>query len=186
MKKIIMLVAAVCLIGLAGCTIEPSHYNYSLTDEFSVESVDHFITYIERTIPKYVPAVLNIRINSYGGDARSLITLLNKLDQYPLLTIKTHNIGLVASAGFILWARGDERYMDNNTLFLSHYCSGYGNQDPAVVKIRKYFNSYIERVYNKYLGVGSVSILLKEGEDRVFTDAEILNFGFGGYYNAVH
>lgn len=66
---------------------------------------------------------IHVWINSYGGSTSALVMLMQLLEQFEyIVTIGT---GEIDSAGFDLWAIGDERYIHSKSICMYHTLSSF-------------------------------------------------------------
>lgn len=62
--------------------------------------------------------ILTIYINSNGGSVHTLVSLLSIMKLYTLVITLAE--GIVASAAFMLWSKGDVRVTFDHTIFMAH------------------------------------------------------------------
>lgn len=101
---------------------------------------------------------VHVWINSQGGDCSTLMLIDQQLDEFEyVVTIGT---GEIDSAGFMLWLKGDERYLSPKTFCMYHGLStgSFGKADEM-----KEFGSFIERYQT----------LFEETARGILTDKEI-------------
>jgi len=66
---------------------------------------------------------IDIYISSYGGSVYEAFGLYDTLRSLKNVIVRTHAIGKVMSAGFILFLAGDERYCSSRTTLMMHSIS---------------------------------------------------------------
>jgi ATP-dependent Clp protease, protease subunit len=83
-------------------------------------NIVYLINYVENLIVKgYKDITINIRTN--GGSLQSGIAVYNYLSSLPSsITIRTHNMGTIDSAGIYLYCAGNVRTASKNSRFLVH------------------------------------------------------------------
>jgi len=98
--------------------------------------------------------VINVYINSYGGEVAEGLAIYNNLKRHKA-KIKTYDDGFACSAASIIFMAGDERIMSNSSLLLIHnawtYASGNANQlrkeaDDLDVITQASINAYLNHV----------------------------------------
>jgi len=118
---------------------------YSLATENNEASIDIYgdITsweWLESDISSYTLAkeiegldvdVINVYINSYGGEVAEGLAIYNQLKRHKA-KIKTYDDGFACSAASVIFMAGDERIMANSSLLMIHnvwmYTAGNANQ----------------------------------------------------------
>lgn len=97
------------------------HFLNGEIDEISVGECIRWLTY-ENLDPK--PRTLTLYVNSPGGDLYQAFALIDMMrnSKHPIQTV---GIGLVMSAGFLIFAAGTKgmRYAAKNTSFMCHQFS---------------------------------------------------------------
>jgi len=63
--------------------------------------------------------VINVYINSYGGEVAEGLAIYNQLKRHKA-TIKTYDDGFACSAASLVFMAGDERIMSNSSLLMIH------------------------------------------------------------------
>ena len=136
------------------------HYDLIFTSEF--ESADQSTAVYADLLVDMKDAdktkEIHVWINSQGGDCSTLMLIDQQLDEFEyVVTIGT---GEIDSAGFMLWLKGDERYLSPKTFCMYHGLSTgmFGKADEM-----KDFGSFIERYQT----------LFEESAKGILTDAEI-------------
>lgn len=90
-------------VHIRGEILSPEHYNDSFITLYAVaETYDQCLVYI----------------NTPGGCASTLTEFLAVLDKFK--TVVTVGSGIVASAGFTIWCRGDIRVVQKYTSMMAH------------------------------------------------------------------
>lgn len=118
---------------------------YSLVTENNEASIDIYgdITsweWLESDVSSYTLAkeiegldvdVINVYINSYGGEVAEGLAIYNQLKRHKA-KIKTYDDGFACSAASVIFMAGDERIMANSSLLMIHnvwmYTAGNANQ----------------------------------------------------------
>ncbi len=97
---------------------------YYLSGEITTESIQNAIKWILYENLDGKGRVLNLYINSTGGDLYEAFALIDVMRNSPHI-IRTVGIGAVMSAAFLIFACGDkgQRYSANNTSFMCHQFS---------------------------------------------------------------
>ena len=70
-------------------------------------------------------SVINVHINSYGGEVAEGLAILNSLQNHPA-KIRTACDGFACSAASVVFMAGDERIMNPASLLMIHNAWGYG------------------------------------------------------------
>lgn len=95
--------------------------------------------------------VVLVTINSPGGDAASLSDILSVLKQYQ--TCITVGVGMVASAGFLLWGAGDVRVVKEYTTFMAHRESYiYHGKTAQHTDLSQHWESVGDRMMKELIG----------------------------------
>lgn len=123
--------------------------------------------------------VINIYINSYGGDANELFGLLSMLDAAKKkgISIHTHVIGVAYSAGSILAVYGDYRTMSRYSDHLLHLgCAGAEFSTFEQLKREaennvKHFNKIL-RIYSEHTNIPKKKLEEMLKDDKLYLDAE--------------
>ena len=123
--------------------------------------------------------VLNIYINSYGGEASVLFSLLSMLDiaKKKGISIHTHVIGVAYSAGSILAAYGDHRTMSKYSDHLLHLgCAGAEFSTFEQLKREaennvKHFNKILQ-IYLDHTKISQKRLIEMLKDDKQYLDAE--------------
>lgn len=98
--------------------------------------------------------IINIYINSYGGEVAEGLAIYNNLKRHKA-KIKTYDDGFACSSASIIFMAGDERIMSNSSLLFIHnawtYASGNANQlrkeaDDLDVITQASINAYLNHV----------------------------------------
>jgi ATP-dependent protease ClpP protease subunit len=124
------------------------------------------------------PAI-HIYINSYGGDASELFSLLSILDDAKKknITIYTHVIGVAYSAGSILAAYGDYRTMSRYSDHLLHLgCAGAEFSTFEQLKREaennvKHFNKILQ-IYSEHTKIPKKKLTEMLKDDKLYLDAD--------------
>lgn len=122
---------------------------------------------------------LHIFINSIGGDVEQLSMILQQVLQYNYIV--TICCGSALSAGFILWACGNEKYVSSYSELMYHtISSGYAGKG---VELSKY-GTHIERLTDRLMSAVNMSSLIskddiKEGKSTEvwYTGDDFINSG---------
>lgn len=123
--------------------------------------------------------VMNIYINSYGGDAAELFSLLSVLDiaKKKGVSVHTHVIGVAYSAGSILAVYGDHRTMSRNSDHLLHLgCAGAEFSTFEQLKREaennvKHFNKIL-RIYSEHTKIPKKKLAEMLKDDKLYLDAD--------------
>jgi len=124
-------------------------------------------------------AQMHIYINSCGGDAYELFSLLSILDvaRQKGITIYTHVIGVAYSAGSILAVYGDHRTMSRYSDHLLHLgCAGAEFSTFEQLKREaennvKHFNKIL-RIYSEHTKIPKKRLAEMLKDDKLYLDAE--------------
>ena len=112
--------------------------------------------------------VINVYINSYGGEVAEGLAIYNQLKRHKA-TVKTYDDGFACSAASIIFMAGDERIMSNSSLLLIHnawtYTSGNANQ---LRKEADDLDTITQASINAYLNYVNIT----EDELKAMLDAE--------------
>jgi ATP-dependent protease ClpP protease subunit len=122
---------------------------------------------------------IHIYINSYGGDASELFSLLSILDDAKKknITIYTHVIGVAYSAGSILAAYGDYRTMSRYSDHLLHLgCAGAEFSAFEQLKREaennvKHFNKILQ-IYSEHTKIPKKKLTEMLKDDKLYLDAD--------------
>lgn len=122
---------------------------------------------------------IHIYINSYGGDASELFSLLSILDDAKKknITIYTHVIGVAYSAGSILAAYGDYRTMSRYSDHLLHLgCAGAEFSTFEQLKREaennvKHFNKILQ-IYSEHTKIPKKKLTEMLKDDKLYLDAD--------------
>ena len=122
---------------------------------------------------------IHIYINSYGGDASELFSLLSILDDAKKknITIYTHVIGVAYSAGSILAAYGDYRTMSKYSDHLLHLgCAGaefstFEQLKREAENNTKHFNKILQ-IYSEHTKIPKKKLIDMLKDDKLYLDAE--------------
>lgn len=123
--------------------------------------------------------VIHIYINSYGGDANELFSLLSMLDTAKKkgIAVHTHVIGVAYSAGSILAVYGDYRTMSRYSDHLLHLgCAGAEFSTFEQLKREaennvKHFNKIL-RIYSEHTKIPKKKLEEMLKDDKLYLDAE--------------
>lgn len=88
---------------------------------------------------------IHVWVNSLGGDTTSLVMISQLLEQFEyIVTIGT---GEIDSAGFDLWAVGDQRYLFKNSLCMYHGLSTFaGGKSKQLKNYSQFIESYSKQL----------------------------------------
>lgn len=123
--------------------------------------------------------VLNVRINSPGGDCFDGMTIYNRLKQHKAKKI-VHIDGLAASMASIIACAGDEIIMGEGALYMIHlpWCGVYGNRmdlDNAIARLMDIEEQMIG-IYSRKSGLDRTEIrAMMEAETWMDADATMKN-----------
>ncbi len=127
-----------------------------------------------------VPVI--IYINSYGGQVDALNSILDTLDSIPNKVI-TVCAGTAMSAGAVLLAYGDERYIGRNSRVMVHQISSgtYGtvHEIKESTKEMTRMNHAFAKVIAKKTGqsLKKIKEIFRENTDKYFNATESVKFG---------
>lgn len=92
-----------------------------------------------------------LNVNSPGGDVATLADIVGVLDRFN--TVITVACGMVASAGFLLWAAGDVRVIKNYTSVMAHRESyNYNGKTTQHIDLSSHWDDLGNRLLNEFLG----------------------------------
>lgn len=163
-------------------TVYPVHL---LFDEVNQESAKEVCTWIiNANFAKEPPTILNLIINSPGGDLNSAYAIID-LMQSSQIPIRTIGLGQIQSAGIMIFMTGakGERVLTPNTSIMSHqYSWSVEGKHNELVAIRKEFDLTYERMMNHYkthtsLSEAKIKKYLLPSEDVYLTAKEALKLG---------
>lgn len=163
-------------------TVYPVHL---LFDEVNQEAAKEVCTWIiNANFAKEPPTILNLIINSPGGDLNSAYAIID-LMQSSQIPIRTIGLGQIQSAGIMIFMAGTkgERVLTPNTSIMSHqYSWGVEGKHNELVAIRKEFDLTYERMMNHYkthtsLSEAKIKKYLLPSEDVYLTAKEALKLG---------
>jgi ATP-dependent protease ClpP protease subunit len=123
--------------------------------------------------------VAHFYINSPGGSVSLLTELLSIIDQFE--TSVTVATGMVASAGFSLWCRGDIRVIQQNAFLMSHRESYFAGVDKTINHLDA--AEYMERIGSEMMVDVCGDVLTDEEIERskvrqvYFTANELISRG---------
>ena len=105
-----------------------------------------------------------IYINSYGGFASELISLLSIIDlaKSAEIPIMTYNLGVAFSCGSLLAVYGDKRYMGKHATNLMHLGS-IESKSHTMLQIERN-HSYDKAFFNKIIGIYEEHTKMKRDE----------------------
>lgn len=144
----------------------------------STEVIPIVTSFIGQMAPLKDP-VIHIYINSCGGDAYELFSLLSVLDcaKSKGIAVHTHVIGVAYSAGSILAAYGDYRTMSRYSDHLLHLgCAGAEFSTFEQLKREaensvKHFNKIL-RIYSEHTKIPKKKLEEMMRDDKLYLDAE--------------
>jgi ATP-dependent protease ClpP protease subunit len=113
--------------------------------------------------------VINVRVNSYGGEVSEGLAIYNSLKNHPA-EIRTYCDGFACSAASVVFMAGSERFMNTASLLLIHnvWTSARGNAE-ALRKEADDLDVVNDATVRAYLEAG---ISIDEAELRGLMDAE--------------
>jgi ATP-dependent Clp protease protease subunit len=113
--------------------------------------------------------VINVRINSYGGEVSEGLAIYNSLKNHPA-EIRTYCDGFACSAASVVFMAGSERFMNTASLLLIHnvWTSARGNAE-ALRKEADDLDVVNDATVRAYLEAG---VTIDEAELRGLMDAE--------------
>lgn len=142
-------------------------------DSYSVSNLKYYIDKAKQENQRVLP----IMINSPGGSIYGLMEMVDLLNASGLV-IKTVTTGIAMSAGSILFALGQERYMSQNSTIMihdaSHFAWGKTNDVQAVASHVQEIEARAYSILNLAAGKG----------DTFFQDLVKQNKGSDLYLNA--
>ena len=124
---------------------------------------------------------LNLFINSPGGDAHTMITIIGLLNLARLndIYITTYVLGLAGSAASLIAVQGDRRFMSNISRHFVHFGSIFDttSKPNEIEKIYKQNKSYAEQMQDLYIGackgkLTKAKLLELESDERGYLTAE--------------
>ena len=133
--------------------------------------------------------VITFYINSHGGFADELLSLITLIDMAKAAGIKivTYNIGVAYSCGSILAVLGDEKYMSKYADNVPHLGQAFLNPTTMEQLQRgtKHVTEWFSKIFDIYIKNTKIS---KKDLTRILKDddchlnaAECLNYGFCDY-----
>lgn len=116
------------------------HYIYGAIDESTSLYLTQFIHKHELL---FETKEVNIYINSVGGNLTDSWSITNLL-MNSSLTINTYAMGQICSGGTMIFLAGDVRFMQKNSIWMSHQHSGgyYGKHHEIEATVEYHKNSY--------------------------------------------
>jgi len=125
--------------------------------------------------------VINVYINSYGGEVAEGLAIYNQLRRHKA-KVKTYCDGFACSAASVVFMAGDERIMSNASLLMIHNAWMYTAGDPNQLrKDAEELEKITEASINAYMSrVNITEEKLKEMMDAEtwITPADALEMGF--------
>lgn len=125
--------------------------------------------------------VINVYINSYGGEVAEGLAIYNNLKRHKA-KIKTYDDGFACSAASIIFMAGDERIMSNSSLLFIHnawsYAAGNANQlrkqaDDLDVITQASINAYLN-----YVNITEDELKAMLDKETWIEPADALEMGF--------
>ncbi len=112
--------------------------------------------------------IINVHINSYGGEVAEGLAIYNTLRQHKA-KVKTYCDGFACSAASVVFMAGDERIMSNASLLMIHnaWCYAAGNAND----LRKTADD-IETITQASVNAYMESVNISEEELKALLDAE--------------
>ncbi len=160
-------------------------YIFGMFDStISTDVVPILITLVNHLASEKDP-VINIYINSYGGEAKELFAMLSVLEMAKRQGIKivTHVLGCAYSAGSLLAVYGDHRCMSKYADHLLHLgCSGASFTTFEQLKREtennvKHFNKILE-IYAHHTKIPKKKLADMLKDDKLYLDPmQCLEFG---------
>lgn len=144
----------------------------------STEIIYAVVSLLDQVALMKDPAI-HIYINSYGGDANELFSLLSVLDvgRNKGVKIYTHVIGVAYSAGSILAAYGDYRTMSRYSDHLLHLgCAGaefstFEQLKREAENNMKHFGKILQ-IYSEHTKIPKKKLAEMLKDDKLYLDAE--------------
>lgn len=134
-----------------GDDIVPSFY--LLMEEITLESCQNCIQWIiECNYAEKQPEILNLFINSPGGDVNAAFALIDIM-KGSTIPVRTIGLGEIASCGFMIFIAGKhgERILTPNTSILSHqYSWGAIGKHHDLMGATKQFTLTHDKIVNHY------------------------------------
>jgi len=102
--------------------------------EFNTESATEFIQNLQKLDASPLVSVIIIRVDSYGGEIYALLSMLEAIDQCetPIYTVCS---GKAMSAGAVLLAAGDKRFIGKYSTVMIHQASSDASGTNAQVQV---------------------------------------------------
>ena len=160
-------------------------YIFGMFDStISTDVVPILITLVNHLVSEKDP-IINIYINSYGGEAKELFAMLAVLEMAKRSGIKivTHVLGCAYSAGSLLAVYGDYRCMSKYADHLLHLgCSGASFTTFEQLKREtennvKHFNKILE-IYAQHTRIPKKKLSEMLKDDKLYLDPkQCLEFG---------
>lgn len=156
-----------------------------LFNDITIESSKDVCSWIlSRNFSKSPPELLNLVINSGGGELPSAFAIIDVM-QTSAVPIRTVGLGEIQSAGLMIFMAGTkgERVLTPNTSIMSHqYSHGSIGKHNELVAIRKEFDLLYGRMmkhYKKHLNLSEADIkkYLLPSEDIYLSAKEALKLG---------
>lgn len=163
-----------------------------LTDTIAVKNCDEVMADLinlnspridEKTGKRLEPEeeVINLFINSSGGDLTAAFALVNMIEA-STIPVRTIAMGECCSAALVLFMSGHQRVITPNTSIMSHQLSTgaegtYGTMKANMYAIQQYHDRMI-RLYEKYTGLSKdvIENNLLGDTDTFLTPEEALSF----------
>lgn len=125
--------------------------------------------------------VINVYINSYGGEIAEALAICNELELHKA-KIKTYCMGFACSCAADVFMAGDERIMYNASLLMVHngWCLAIGNANElrkAADDIEK-ITQITNRLYEGKIKITTEELQKLLDEESWLTPQEALNGGF--------
>lgn len=146
---------------------------FSEIDENSAKEIVEWILMANFAEGEDRPSILNLMINSPGGDLSAGFALVDVM-RGSAIPIRTIGLGQIASAGLMIFLAGEkgQRVLTPNTSIMSHtFSSGIYAKQHELVAIRKEFDLTHTRILDHYVKCTSLSVA--EIEDKLLTKSDV-------------
>lgn len=124
--------------------------------------------------------LLNVYINSPGGNISAGVTIYNILKRHPAL-VATHVDGIAASIASVILQAGDERVAaKNSTIYIHNPIGGAYGYSADIRKYADYLDKFKEPIVSSFenLKISNVKLRQLMDEETLMTAQEALKMGF--------
>lgn len=152
--------------------------------EFDDKSAKEFVLQLQRQSAKDPTAPILIYIDSFGGSAHGLLTMISAMESVPNQLI-TVSLGKAMSAGAVLLACGDIRYASPHSSIMVHEMSTWigGHIDDVnvehenIIRLNEYIMQLLAKKCKIKSGLAGLKKKLKGVRDLYLTAEEAVTFG---------